>query len=59
MPAGAEIDAAIEQGRSGVAFFAEFGGMDDLPLIGGADDRKRAALAEQIDLAVAGDGRTV
>ena len=44
VPAGAEVDAAIEQGRRGVAFFAELGGVDHLPLIGGVT-RPRACRA--------------
>ena len=59
MPARAEVDAPIEEGRRGVPFFAELGGVDHLPLVGCRDDRQGAALAEQVNLAVAGYGGSI
>src|SRR5437762_2683770 len=59
MPTRSQVDAAVEEGGGREDFFAEFGGVQHFPGIGGADDRECAALAEEIDLAVTADGGCV
>src|SRR5207253_2234250 len=59
MPGRAQVDPAVHQCRRGVDVLLEPAPVQQLPVARGADNRHMAALAEEIDLAIAADRRAV